>query len=60
MQMKLGAVSCMMVVFFADGEYLHMIDGGTAPMPPGEVFAKCAAAYAIASDPDGESGTTIQ
>jgi len=51
---RLGAEAVMIVAFFKDGEYLHMQDGGTSPMPPAELYKKLATATSILEDSGGE------
>ncbi len=45
-QRRLGAVSCAMICFFEDGKNpLVLIDGGTSPIPPADLYANLARVY---------------
>lgn len=35
---RLGAKHVAIIAFFADGEYMHMQDGGSAPMPFDQLY----------------------
>lgn len=37
---SIGAYTVMIVATFEDGEFLHMQDGGTSPMPLDEFYAR--------------------
>jgi NADPH-dependent 2,4-dienoyl-CoA reductase/sulfur reductase-like enzyme len=50
---RLGARSVLIVAFFADGEYLHMQDGGTAPMAAAELYKKLATSTTILEESGG-------
>jgi hypothetical protein len=47
---ELGAYSCLMIVTFEDGDDLHILDGGTAPMPSIADFYDRAKAMHVKSD----------
>lgn len=51
---RLGAKSVLIVAFFPDGEYLHMLDGGTAPMPTAELYKKLATVETVLAESCGK------
>lgn len=52
---KLGASHVAIVAFFpADGEHLHMLDGGSAPMPFDKLYSHMATAMAVMDESGGE------
>lgn len=51
---RLGAATVTIIAFFPDGEYLHMQDGGTAPMPSLDLYTKLATASTILNESGGE------
>ena len=51
---RLGAATVAIIAFFPEGEYLHMQDGGTAPMDLKKVYAKLASAHEIMESTGGE------
>lgn len=51
---RIGAMSCIVIAFFEDGEYLHMQDGGSSPMPPEQLYKKLAAAFEMTDESSGK------
>lgn len=51
---RLGARSAVLVVFFEEGDYLHMQDGGMAPMPFKELYARLLSMLEIMEQSGGE------
>lgn len=51
---RLGAEGVVIVAFFAEGEYLHMQDGGKSPMPFKELYQKLLAARQLLEESGGE------
>jgi hypothetical protein len=51
---RLGAKSVLIIAFFEDGEFLHMQDGGTAPMSTADLYKKLATAEIILDESGGE------
>lgn len=50
---RLGAKSVVIVAFFADGEYLHMQNGGKAPMASVDLWRRLATAETILDESGG-------
>jgi hypothetical protein len=50
---KLGAKTVAIIAFFPDGEYLHMLDGGTAPMPLKDLYAKLQTVHEVVEQSGG-------
>lgn len=51
---RLGAETVMIIAFFRDGEYAHMLDGGTAPMPPAELYARLLSVKQVLAESGGK------
>lgn len=51
---RLGAATVAIIAFFPDGEFLHMQDGGTAPMGFKDLYAKMCSAMNILEQSAGE------
>lgn len=51
---RLGAAGVLMIVFYADGDYLHIQDAGSAPMPFKEVYKRLLSANEILAASGGE------
>lgn len=45
---RLGAVGVVLVVFFEDGDSLHMMDGGRSPVPFKDLYRNLISATEIA------------
>jgi hypothetical protein len=43
----LGAEAVTIIAFFAEGDFLHMQDGGTSPMPSGQLYERLAEANGV-------------
>lgn len=52
---RLGAKTVAIIAFFpAEGSYLHMLDGGTAPMELKDLYAKMQTAHEIVEQSGGK------
>jgi hypothetical protein len=51
---RLNATTVLIVAFFEDGEYLHMQDGGSAPIDFSHVYKTLASATEILKESSGE------
>jgi hypothetical protein len=51
---RLGASHVTIIAFFSDGEYLHMQDGGDAPMPADDLYKHMATAVQILDASGGD------
>jgi hypothetical protein len=51
---RLGAENVVIIAFFKDGEYMHMQDAGTAPMPLSDLYKKMVSARDILGESGGE------
>lgn len=51
---RLGASHVTIIAFFQDGEYMHMLDGGTAPMAANEVYKQMTGVREILKQSGGE------
>lgn len=51
---RLGAQGVMIIAFFKQGEYAHVLDGGEAPMPYEEVYKKMVTGYGVVKESGGE------
>lgn len=51
---RLGASHVTIIAFFSDGEYEHMLDGGTAPMAAGDVYKQMTEVREILKQSGGE------
>ena len=51
---RLGAKTVAIIAFFPDGEYMHMLDGGTAPMELKDLYAKMATCHEVVEQSGGE------
>jgi hypothetical protein len=50
----LGAQSVVMVVFFRDGDYMHMMEGGRSPLPTDQLFKVLASVNDVLGESDGD------
>lgn len=50
---RLGAKAVVIIAFFPDGEYLHMQDGGTAPMELQKLYQQLATAHHVVEEAGG-------
>jgi hypothetical protein len=50
----LGAHTVVIIATFEDGEFLHMQDGGTSPMPLLELYQRIQSSHQIMEASDGE------
>ncbi len=50
----LKAKHVMMVVFYEEGQYLHLQDGGTAPMAFEDVYLRMISAHQMMAETNGE------
>jgi len=50
----LGAHTVVIIATFEDGEFLHMQDGGTSPMPLMELYARIQSSHQVMDVSDGK------
>ena len=51
---SLGATHVVLLAFFADGEHVHMLDAGKAPMPLEELYLHLATVIATMKESGGD------
>ncbi len=51
---RLGAAHVVVIAFFPDGEFLHMQDGGSAPMPFEQLYKQMSGVMATLKESGGE------
>jgi hypothetical protein len=50
----LGAQNVVMIVFFRDDDYMHMMEGGRSPVPVDQLFKMLASANEMLEDSGGD------
>jgi hypothetical protein len=51
---RLGAEGVVIIAFFKDGEYFHMQDAGSAPMPLSDLYKQMVSAREVLGESGGE------
>lgn len=51
---RLGAQTVCIIAFFKDGEYMHMLDGGNAPMDFQKLYATLQTAHQTVEESGGK------
>lgn len=51
---RLGAKCCVVIAFYEQVEYYHMVDGGQAPMPTEELYRYLISCKDALKESDGE------